>query len=224
MLTWQYPWGHLQYFAPEADGGGGGSGGGTGGGTGDGTGGGTAGAGAAGAGGQAAGAGTGDADGKPPITYEAWYGALPDAQKALVTTHIGGLTTALSSERDQRKDLGKQLRAATGKLDEGSETRKELEAMTSKLELAEQRAQFSEDASKPEIGCSDVKLAYLAAIEDELFDSRGNVDWDQLKKTHPVLFAKPKWPKGDAGTGGGQTGTKAPSMNTFIRTAAGRRS
>lgn len=214
MLRWQYPWRHLQYFAQDAGKGGGGSGddGGDGGGTGGGAD--TGGTGDAG----------GDTGGTPAPTYATWYATLEPGPKALIEGNIAGLRSALVSEKDGRKALTKQLRDATVKLDEGSDARKALEDATSKLELAERRAQFNEDVSKPEIGCSDLRLAYLAAVEDELFDSRGNVDLDELKKKHPVLFGvKPKWPKGDAGTGGGQTGGQKPGMNAFIRTAAGRR-
>ncbi|HUW11286.1 MAG TPA: hypothetical protein VM537_16265 [Anaerolineae bacterium] len=211
MLSWQYPWLHFRCFAPEGD---------TGGGGGDGGGGGTG-----GAGGDAgdAGDGGGDAGGTPAPTYDTWYAALEAGPKALMDTHIAGLRSALTSEKDQRKTLANQLRDATGKLDKGSDARKALEDMTSKLEVAEKRAQFYEDAGKPEMGCSDVGLAYLAALGDALFDARGNVDWDELKRKHPVLFAKPKLAPANAGAGVGQTGgVKGTGMNAFIRAAAGR--
>ncbi len=212
MFTWEYPWLHWRFFDANDDKGGGGSGdGGDGGGDGNGDD--TGGTGDAG----------GDDGGKPSPTYATWYEALDALPKGLIDTHIAGLKSALKSQSDQRKALAKQLRDASAKLEKGSDAQKALDGISAKLEVAETRAQFYEDASRPEIGCSDVGLAYLAAISDELFDGRGTVDWDELKKTHPVLFGKPKMPRGDAGTGGGQQGTKKVSMNDWIRAAAGRR-
>lgn len=211
MLSWQYPWLHRWCFAAEGD---------TGGGGGDGGGGGTGGAG--GDGGDGGGDDGGDDGGTPALTYETWYAALDEAPKALVDTHIAGLKSALGAQTQQRKALAKQLQAASAKLEKGSDARKALEAMTTQLALVEQRAEFYEEAGKPEIGCSDVKLAYLAAMDGKFIDDKGNVDWDRLKKEHPNLFGKPVWPKGDAGTGGGQQGTKKPSMNAWIRAASGR--
>lgn len=158
-----------------------------------------------------------------PLTYDTWHEALTDDVKSLLDTHVTGLKTALTSERDQRKTLATELRDATAKLEEGSDARKALETMTGKFEALEQRAQFYEDAGKPEIGCPSPKLAYLAAKEGDFFDGRGNVNWTKLKENYPELFVKPKLAPADAGAGVGQTASaKAGGMNAYIRAAAGR--
>jgi len=166
--------------------------------------------------------GGGDDGGTPAPTYETWYAALEEAPKTLLDAHVAGLKTALTSEREQRKGLAGQLRDATIKLEEGSEARKALEAMTAKLDVAEERLQFFEEGARPEIGCTDSALAYLAAKAGEFFDRKGSAKWNELKQAHPALFAKPPMPKGNAGAGAGQTGAPARSMNDFIRAASGR--
>jgi len=92
----------------------------------------------------------------------------------------------------------------------------------------EQRAQFYEDAGRPETGCPSPRLAYLAAREGDYFDRRGNVTWNKLKEDYPELFVKPKLAPASAGAGVGQAagsvaaGTGTGGMNDFIRAASGR--
>jgi len=155
-------------------------------------------------------------------TWEAFLGAQSDDVKALHEGHVKGLRSALGSERDQRKDLASQLQDAAKKLEKGSEAQKALEEASGKLEAANQRADFYAEASKPEIGCSNAKLAYIAAQEIGAFDSRGNVNWEVLKQQFPELFKGKPVAKGNAGSGAGQTGGGKAGMNEFIRAAAGR--
>jgi len=173
-----------------------------------------------------AGKGTGgDQEAPPPATYEDWYGGLEESAKGLLDGHVTNLKSALDDERAQRKDLGKQLRAASAKLEAGSEAKKSLDAMTERMEEVERRAQFYEEGGKSEIGCTDLKLAYLAAGAGDYFSSSGRVDWSHLKKDHPLLFTKApqKLPAANAGEGGGQQGAPTADMNAFIRQTAGRR-
>jgi len=199
---------HARFFAPEA--------GGAGGDVGD-----------AGGEGDAGGGGVeGDGGNDSGLTYDAWHESLDEGVRSLLDTHVSGLKTALTSERDQRKALARQLRDATGKLEEGSEARKALDDLTSKFAAMEQRAQFYEDAGSPEIGCSSPRLAYRAATEGDYFDGRGNVNWTQLKESYPELFVRPRLAPANAGAGAGAGastgGTSESGMNAFLRAASGR--
>jgi hypothetical protein len=160
-------------------------------------------------------------DAGPGLTFDGWYDGLEEMHKVLVDSHIGGLKSALTDERNQRKDLAKQLRDASGKLEQGSEARNGLEAMTANLDEATQRADFYEAAVGA--GVKNLKLAYLAAKADGLI-TNGRIDFDSLKTTAPELFGATRPPVGNAGAGAGQVGAPAQSMNAFIRAAAGRRS
>lgn len=153
-------------------------------------------------------------------SWEAVLEGLPDEAKQLYQEHTTGLQNALKSERDQRKALADQLREASGKLEKNSETRQQLEAITGELDRASQKAQFYEDAIKPEIGCNDPRLAYLAAQEIKAFDRGGNVNWDALKREYPNLFGKPV-PAGNAGSGTGRPPTAADTMDEYIRRRVG---
>jgi hypothetical protein len=161
--------------------------------------------------------------GETPQNWEQWLGSQDDVIKSLYNDHVGGLKNALNTEREQRKEFERQLRDAAGKLQEGSDARKELETMAGQLAAAQAQADFYADAVRPETGCSNPRLAYLAAQEIGAVDRRGRINWDELKKQFPELFQK-QAPPGNAGsgTGGGTPETKG-SMDDFIRRKAGRR-
>jgi hypothetical protein len=93
--------------------------------------------------------------------------------------------------------------------------------MTGKLEQAEQRAAFFEEAGRPEIGCSNPRVAFQVALAEGLFSKRGDPEWPAIKQAAPELFNR-KLPAGNAGSGAGAPPPAGASMNDFIRTAAGR--
>lgn len=161
-------------------------------------------------------------DGQQETTFEGWLREQTEEVQGLIGDHIQGLRSALQSEREQRREFERQLREATEQLEEGSEARQALESMTSDLEAANRRADFYEDAARPEVGCSNPRLAFVAAHEIDAFDRKGNPDWDAIKGQFPELFGSTA-PPGNAGSGAGQQdGTPVGGMNSFIRRAAGR--
>lgn len=170
------------------------------------------------AGGQ--GAGQPDAS-ATPASFDEWLKGQAEPIKALVTERFKQLETTVRATRTEREALNKQLRDATKKMEEGSEARRALEEVSSKLEGAEQRAAFYEDATRPEIGCNNPKLAWLAAVEAGAIDGKGRINWDALKSQFPELF-KPKVPPANAGTGTQTPLAGKSTMNDWIRRAAGR--
>jgi hypothetical protein len=106
----------------------------------------------------------------------------------VVDTHTAGLRTALSTERQQRSDLARQVRDLSSKAQKGSELEQQLTQLQSSLELAERKAAFAEDALRPEIGCVSLKAAWALAVQDDLFDRRGRPDWMALKVAAPELY------------------------------------
>jgi len=161
----------------------------------------------------------------PAVTFDAWLGAQDEATRKLYDEHTRGLKTALQSERDARKaesaKLSKDLRDAGRKLEEGSDARKALEDVTSKLEAAEARAAFYEEANKPEVHCSNARLAFIAAQETGAIDAKGRIAWELLKTQFPELFQR-KVPPASAGAGTNEQPRPHGGMNAFIRTGAGR--
>jgi hypothetical protein len=157
-------------------------------------------------------------DGKQPpetLTYENWLTAQPDTVKTLLEVHTKGLKSALDGERDARRAQEKELRDLAGKAEKGSEAEKKLLALADQTAEADRRAEFYEEAHTS--GVSDLKLAYLLAVEEELFDKRGRVNFEEMKKAHPVLFGGMKPPAGNADSGTGNPATGKPSMDDFIR-------
>ena len=161
-------------------------------------------------------------DGETPAfaSFDAFLTAQPEPVRALVESHTSGLKTALASEREQRKELARQLRDATAAAEKGSALAKTLEEISGRAEAAEKRAVFFETATQPGIGCSNPKAAFLVAQAEGLFKRDGSPDWAALQNVAPELFRK----AGQANAGAG-VGTPPParaSMNDFIRRSAGR--
>jgi hypothetical protein len=155
-------------------------------------------------------------------TFEAWLEEQDDKVKELYESNVSGLKSALQSERDAKKELSSQLKELLPKAEKGSELEKQLTEMANKAEAAERRALFAEEAIKPEIGCRNVKVAYALAIADDLFDKRGNPDWDEIKKIAPELFGSGT---ANANPGAGTNKDQKPKgqgMNEWIRSQAGK--
>lgn len=158
--------------------------------------------------------------------FESWLAGQPDEVKRLAEAHIAshasGLKSALASERQQRKELAAQLREATGKLEKGSEAARTLEEISGRLDVAERRAAFYEAASRPEVGCTNARAAFLVAQAEGLFRKSGEVDWPALKEAAPELFGR-RGVSGSVNAGAGTQGAPPASrgMNEFIRRASG---
>lgn len=144
--------------------------------------------------------------------FETWLTAQDESARSLIDSHTQGLRGALDAERTQRKDLSKQLRDLTGKLE--GEAARQVGELSTRLETAQKRADFVEAAARA--GCSDVRLAWLAAQADDL-------TVDDVKTAYPQLFVPASRPTTNAGQGAGATnGGATRDMNLFIRRAAGR--
>ena len=161
---------------------------------------------------------------KPPIktpTFDEWIGGQNDAVKGLIEGHVKGLKTALGSEREARGEAEKDLRKVADKLEKGSEAQKEVLKLADDVAVGNTKVDFYEDAHKA--GVSNLKLAYHVATTEDLFDKRGNVDFEKMKENFPELFTKPSHrPKGGAGDGTDTELGRQPSMNEYIRRSAGR--
>ncbi len=172
------------------------------------------------------GGGAGSADNTPTgtqttPTFETWLQGQDDATRQLIEGHTQGLRTALQSERQQRSDLARQLRELAPQAEKGSKLEQQLTQIQSQVEAAERRAQFVEEAIRPEVGCSNPRAAFLVAQAENLFDGRGNPNWEAIKVAAPELF-RPKVPASNAGNGTQGTPPQTANMNDFIRRATGR--
>jgi len=151
--------------------------------------------------------------------FDNWLDEQPDPVKNMLDGHTKGLKSALDSERDARKDLEKQVRDLADKSEKGSEAETKLTQLADQISEADQKADFYEAAHAA--GVTNLKLAYLVATQDELFDRKGAVNFSSMKDSYPELFGGTKLPDGDAGSGrNGQPDAK--NMNDFIRKSAGR--
>lgn len=158
--------------------------------------------------------------GAMPASWETYLDAQPEMIKTLYTQHIAGLQNAVRATRDERDALAKQIKELLPKAEKGSEMERSLNEFSGKLEAAERRAIFAEEAARPEIGCTNPRLAWTLAQADNLFDRKGMPDWNAIKNAAPELFRKPA-AAGNAGAGTGTT-SAALTMDQIIRGAAGR--
>lgn len=156
-----------------------------------------------------------------PPTFESWLAGQDETTKGLLDGHTKGLKSALDTERTERTNLATQIKALQAKAEKGSELEKSLIDLQSQLSIAQRRAEFAEEASKPEIGCLNPKLAWLVAEQGALFNSKGIPDWVAIKSQAPELFRKAT--TGSVNGGDGNTNTNAFNMNDRIRRAAGMR-
>lgn len=166
--------------------------------------------------------------GETPKSFDEWLSAQDHATQERIEQHTAGLRGSLQSERDARKKLEKELKSLAKGAEQGSELQKKLEEMGTGLKDQNARADFYEEAHKK--GVSNLKLAYHTAKLEGLMDERGRVDFDDLKKQFPELFAtasKAPPPPGNAGHGTREGPPKQvlsgnAAVNAAIRHAAGR--
>ena len=167
----------------------------------------------------------GDASGTPPAprTWDTVIAALPEVDRALYEAHTTGLRNTVQATRQERDALQQQLGELTKVLGKNDpEAAKALLAqMTADLDTAKRRADFLEQATKPEIGCANPGAAFAIAHAQGLFDGRGNPNWDAIKAAVPELFRRAV-PAGNAGAGTSTPPGGGTTMNDWIRRAAGR--
>lgn len=163
-----------------------------------------------------------------PLTWDAWSATLTPEHKQLLDQHFEtrtqGLKSALDGEREGKKALEKQLRDAAAKAEAGSVAQQELAKLADQVQT--EGAKLSEATTKASAyevlagsGCTNLRLAYLAAREIDAFDKKGGLDVEALRKQMPELFGRRS---GDAGAGTNGQPSGGANLNALIRRAAGR--
>jgi len=180
------------------------------------------GAGSSGDGGDGGSGGDGGQGGQggSELAYETWVQEQPEEVQTMLVGWESGLKSALANERDARKKAERELRDLAGKAEKGSEAEQKLLSLADQMSEADRKADFYEAAHTA--GVTNLKLAYLVAVQDDLFDRRGNVNFEQIKRDYPELFGGSKTAAGNAGSGtkNGQPAGKG-DMNAWIRKTAG---
>jgi len=157
--------------------------------------------------------------GEEVLDYETWLKEQGEDVRGMLETHTQGLKRALVSERENRKTLEKDIRKMAAEAEKGSEAQERLNQLADEMATIDRKANFYEEAHKS--GARNLKLAYFTAIQDDLFDKNGVVDFATLKETYPELFERPVVPM-NAGDGRDAGYPKVAGMNEYIRRKAGR--
>lgn len=163
--------------------------------------------------------GAGNEQSNQPQDFEAWLEAQPDEVKVAYEKHVTGLKNTVTATRTERDNYKKDLSVLLKKAEKGSETEAQLQEALGKIEAAERKANFMEDALRPEIGCKNPRTAFALATAEDLFTKQGIPDWAAIKSAAPELFQAYN-PKGNAGSGTTEK-TNVIDMNTAIRQKAG---
>lgn len=122
--------------------------------------------------------------------------------------------------RTERNELAKQIADLSKKAEKGSELEKTLAEINGKFASLELQSAFYDKAHAA--GVKNLRLAFLAAKDADMFDKRGEVDFDKLKQSIPELFTSAQSAaKTNAGDGTNNPSTKV-DMNSLIRRASGR--
>lgn len=168
--------------------------------------------------------GSGTGAGETPASWDEALAGMPETVRALYEGHITGLKNTVASTRQERDALSGSLKAIEKALGtDPAEAKRLLDEMTSNLAQAERRAAFFEDAARPEVGCTNARLAFVLAETEGLFNKQGAPNWEAIKTAAPELFRKAgAQGSADGGAGAGKTAHGGKSMNDFIRAAAGR--
>ena len=149
------------------------------------------------------------------VTYDTWIKDQKPEIVSMLDSNIKNLKTALESERGIRADTEKKLRDLAKVAEKGSDAEKKLTEMADQFAAADRRADFYEEAHKA--GVVNLKLAFLVAAQDELFDNKGRINFDGMKKDYPELFGGSNMPEGNPGSGTGGQNTGAATMDDLIR-------
>lgn len=171
--------------------------------------------GAAGGNGNAAAGEEGKGKNDQVPVYETWIKDQPKEVVGMLDVHVKGLKTALESERGIREDTEKKLRDLAKTAEKGSEAQQKLTEMADQFAAADRKADFFEEAHKA--GIANLKLAYVVATTESLIDSKGRVNFDEMKKIYPELFGKTITPEGNAGNGTEGQNNGAVTMDSIIR-------
>ena len=156
-----------------------------------------------------------------PPSFDAWLKEQADPIKAMMENHTHGLKSALQSEREAHATLEKQVRDLAAKAEKDSDAQTQLTKLADEMSETNRKAEFYEAAHAA--GVANLKLAYLAATQDGLFDKRGVVNFESMKQSYPELFGGKKPPPANPGEGTGGQPPKHQDMNDFLLRAAGRK-
>lgn len=154
------------------------------------------------------------------LIFDNWLSKQPVEVQELVARQQKALRDALVDERNQRKQLNKQVGALQKRASDSVVNAKELRELKATLEETQKRARFYESLPTD---LTNPKLAFAAAQMNGWLGNNGQADWETMRREMPELFRRITVPTANAGAGAKQSGTQTePSMNAFIRAALGR--
>jgi hypothetical protein len=160
------------------------------------------------------------AEGATPETFETWLETQDEKVKGLIGNRFTALESTVKATRGERDELAKEIKTLAKAQAEGSDARKSLDELSAKFEQTERRADFMEEAIKPEIQCRNPRAAWLLAQAEGHFDKSGRPNWTAIRAEAPELFGAPT-ANANAGAGTQQKPAAASSMNDFIRSKGG---
>ncbi len=163
--------------------------------------------------------------GGSPGTWDEYLKTLQPEAKTLYEGHIAGLRNTVTATREERDEFKNQLSDVIQALDgkKPGQVKDELVRLESNLTELTRRSQFFEEAallSGPD-SCTNVRLAWMTANAENLFQRDGSPDWGAIKEIAPEIFgAKVPAAHGGSGTQNPPEEDKT-DPNTVLRRMAG---
>jgi hypothetical protein len=158
-----------------------------------------------------------------PPDPEEWYDSLDEPTRGVVDAYNVKLQNALKEERQQRKELQKQLKELAARPVDDTQWKSKIEEISGQLTEANLKASFYESAAEQaNLPAKRYAVAYKIAKIDGLISDDGEVDWKALQEQHDYLFSAPtqetqQRKPGNAGSGIGGKPQPKRGMNDLIR-------
>jgi sugar-specific transcriptional regulator TrmB len=150
--------------------------------------------------------------------YEVWLETQPDEVKELLKERFESLENTVKATREERDTFKGELKELAKKVTDDSEAGIQISELSKKLELSERKANFIVEAVKN--GATRPTAAYAIATAENLYDDKGNPDWNRIKESVPELF---KVTNTSNNAGSGTNKNALPNKNDFnnrVREAA----
>lgn len=151
--------------------------------------------------------------------FDKWLETQTEEVKTLIAERFSSLENTVKATREERDTFKGELKELAKKVTDDSEAGIKISELSKKLEVSERKANFIEQAVKQ--GVIRPTAAYAIASTENLYDDKGNPDWNKLKESVPELF-KVANTSNNAGSGTNKAALPHRNVNEAFREAANK--
>jgi ribosomal protein S20 len=152
-------------------------------------------------------------------TFDKWLETQAEEVKTLIADRFSSLENTVKATREERDTFKNELKEISKKVTGDSEAGIQISELSKRLEASERKSNFIDQAVKN--GVIRPNAAYAIATTENLYDDKGNPDWNKIRESIPELF-KVTNTSNNAGSGTNQKALPGNSVNDRIREAANK--